>query len=390
MIDGVLRVGIVADYREERWPSMDLVAEMLVEHLPRVDPAFRPTLLRPSWRRRATALPAVGGSAAARAIDRFTNRYMDYAWWLRARRHEFDVFHVVDHSYAHLVHVLPPARTVVTCHDLDALRCLASRDRYIYRHLARRILEGLRRAALVMCDTRATRDALVDASLLSPDRLVVVHNGVHGALLAGDDDEARGEVARLAGAPRGIELLHVGSTIPRKRIDVLLRAVAEVRRRRASVSLLRAGGTLTVQQRRLAASLGLMEAVVELPPLTPRMLAALYRRAVITLLPSDYEGFGLPVIESMASGTPVLASRVPALVEVGGGAAAYVEPGDPASWAQAIDRLLDEREHEPGWWAHRREQGRRHAAGFSWEAYGRIMADVYRGIAAQAGHGVLA
>jgi glycosyltransferase involved in cell wall biosynthesis len=176
----------------------------------------------------------------------------------------------------------------------------------------------------------------------------------------------------------------VGSTIPRKRIDILLHALAEVRRRRGTVSLLRAGGVMTAEQRGLAAALDLTDAVVELPPLATRELAALYRRAVLTLLPSDYEGFGLPVVESMASGTPVLASRVPALLEVGGATAAYAEPGEYALWAEAIDRLLDEREREPGWWAYRREEGRRHAAGFSWLDYARGLADVYRGVAAHA------
>jgi glycosyltransferase involved in cell wall biosynthesis len=277
---------------------------------------------------------------------------------------------------------------VVTCHDIDAIRCLVDGGRPFYRQMARGILAGLRRAALVTCDTQAIRDELVEGDLLSADRLVVVHNGVHEALFAGEDAGASAEVERLAGPPRGIELLHVGSTIPRKRIDVLLKMLAEVRRRRPSVSLLRAGGLMTGEQRELAAALGVSDAIVELPPLSPRALAAVYRRAVLTVLPSDYEGFGLPVIESMASGTPVLASSLPALAEVGGTRTAYVPPGDGVGWAEAVNRLLDEREQEPGWWAHRREQGRRHAAAFTWQAYARAMNEVYRAVAAQAQHRV--
>ncbi len=386
----ILRLGIVCDYREEHWPSMDLVAEMLAEHLPRVDPGIFPMLMRPPWRRRATTLPVIGKSASAHAFDRYANRYGDYAWWLRSRVRDVDLFHVVDHSYAHLVHALPPSRTVATCHDVDALRCLTDGGRPVYRQVARWILSGLRRASLVTCDTRATRDDLVARNLLSADRLVVIHNGVHRALLDGEEPAARAEIDRLAGPARGIELLHVGSTIPRKRIDVLLRTIALVRARRGTVSLLRAGGTMTAEQRRLAVELGIADAVVELPSLAIRELAALYRRAVLTLLPSDYEGFGLPVIESLASGTPVLASRIPALVEVGGGAAAYAEPGQPASWAECVERLLHERDVEPGWWAYRREQGRRHAAAFTWDAYAHEMAGVYRAVAGRAGHGIVA
>lgn len=389
MKDSALRVGIVADYTEEQWPSMDLVAEMLTRSLPRVDPAFHPVLLRPTWTRRATAIPIVGRSQTAKAIDRFGNRYGDYAWWLSRRVQDFDVFHIVDHSYAHLAHVLPVRRTIVSCHDIDALRCLRTRGRPVYRYVARRLLSGLRRASLVACDTRAVRDELVDAGLVSADRLVVVHNGVHEAFLSGEDQDARADLERLAGPPRGIELLHVGSTIPRKRIDLLIQAFAEARRRRPSLSLLRAGGRLTGDQRALASALGVSDAIVELPPLEFRDLAALYRRAALTLLPSDYEGFGLPVIESMASGTPVLASRLPAITEVGGRFAAYAAPGDPAAWGQAISMLLDERDQEPGWWGHRREQGRRHAAGFTWDAHACAMRDVYRAVTAQSHHRVV-
>ncbi len=385
-----LRVGIVADYSEERWPSMDLVAEMLAKHLPEVDPGISPTLLRPAWRRRATAVRLIGGSAAAHRLDRFANRYADYAWWLQARREDFDLFHIVDHSYAHLVHALPPHRTVVTCHDVDAFRCLAGYERPVYRHVARWILSGLRRASMVACDTRATRDDLTARNLLSSDRLVVVHNGVHPAMFVPDDGKGRAEIERVAGPPRGEELLHVGSTITRKRIDVLLRAFAEVRRRRRSVRLLRAGGPLTAEQRALAGQLGVADAIVEFPMLPPAALAALYRRATVTLLPSDLEGFGLPLVESLASGTPVVASRIAALAEIGGSVTAYAEPGDRASWSEAIERLLVEREEEPGWWAYRREQGRRHAATFTWGAYAQELAGVYRAVAARAGHGVFA
>jgi glycosyltransferase involved in cell wall biosynthesis len=373
-----LRVALVCDLSEEQWPSMDLVAEMLADHLPRVEPGIEPTLLRPNWRRRATALPWLRGSTTAHALDRFSNRYLDYTWWLRARREDFDVFHVIDHSYAHLVHALPPHRTVVTCHDIDAFRCLGTGSRPLYRLAAKRLLSGIRQAQAVTCDTRATRDDLVRERLLPPGRLTVVHNGVHPAMFAGDDEGARAEIDRLAGPQRGPELLHVGSVIPRKRIDVLLRAFAGVRERCRTVRLLRAGGAMDPRQRALASQLGIAGEVVELPPLSTRTLAALYRRAALTVLPSDFEGFGLPLLESMASGTPVLASRVPALVEVGGSAASYAEPGNPAAWSEAIAGLLAEREQGAASWIRRRENGRRHAAAFTWLEHARGMVGVYR------------
>ena len=121
---------------------------------------------------------------------------------------------------------------------------------------------------------------------------------------------AAGSARPLRDAPP--DLLHVGSTIPRKRIDVLLEVVAAVRRAEPGARLLKAGGSLTAEQERLARSLGLADAVVTLPFLTRRTLAALYRRAAVVLQPSEAEGFGLPVAEALACGVPIVASDLDA------------------------------------------------------------------------------
>src|SRR5262249_58441189 len=95
--------------------------------------------------------------------DRLLNRFWDYPRLLGrlARRGGFDLFHLVDHSYAQLVLALPPGRVVVTCHDLDAFRCLLEPGREPrpawFRAMARRTLGGLRRAAFIACDSEATR-----------------------------------------------------------------------------------------------------------------------------------------------------------------------------------------------------------------------------------------
>lgn len=375
-----IHVAIVADLAEERWPSMELVAGMLAAHLPQAAPEVTATLLRPPFCRRAMRLPLAGKSATAYAFDRYANRYADYTRWLWQRRHAYDVFHVIDHSYAHLVHVLPGVRTIVTCHDVEAFRAAVTGEgNPFYRPIARRIVSGLRRAAIVTCDTHATRDEVVSFDLLSGDRIVVVPNGVHPAM-SGQGNGAQAEAERLLGPVSDPELLHVGSTIPRKRIDLLLEAFALTRAQRTSARLVRVGGPLTSDQRALARRLGVGPAIAELPDLPPEVLAAVYRRATLTLLPSDREGFGLPVIESLAAGTPVLASRIASLVEVGGGVVAYAEPGNASSWAAEVAKLLDERDSEPGWWAHRREQGRQRARSFSWANHAAAMADLYRRI----------
>lgn len=386
-----LRVGVVCDLAEERWPSMDLVAEMLIERLPVVGQAFKPAdggveavLLQAPYRRRAAALPLVGRLRAAFTFDRFTNRLIDYPRWLRARRDGFDIFHLADHSYSHLVHELPADRTVVTCHDLDTFRSVleprAEPRSAAFRAMTRRILDGFRRAARVTCDSAAIRDEILSHRLLPPGKLDVVPNGVHPDFSPAADPPADDAARALLGpAPAGtVELLHVGSTIPRKGIDTLLRAFAGVRRRHPKTRLIRVGGPLTRGQRRLAVSLGVADAVVELPFLARPVVSAVYRRSQIVLLPSSREGFGLPIVEAMAAGAVVVASDLRVLREVGGEAAVYCAPADVDRWIHIVSALIDERRHAPGAWAARRQAGAAHASRFSWDDYARRMIEIYR------------
>lgn len=112
-----VRVGVCPDFREEGWPSMNRVADALVEHLERDhSDAITASLVAPPFKRRATRM---SNGQAARNFDRGVNRLWDYPRAVGDLHSKYDVFHVVDHSYSQLVQHLPPSRTVVTCHDLD-------------------------------------------------------------------------------------------------------------------------------------------------------------------------------------------------------------------------------------------------------------------------------
>jgi glycosyltransferase involved in cell wall biosynthesis len=385
-----IRLAVACDFPEEGWPSMDLVGRMILEGLARrhagevdavgVCPPFRRRLTRGPWGRRLRA---------ARNADRLLNRFGDYprALGRLARGGEFDLFHVVDHSYSQLVHVLPPGRAVVTCHDLDTFGCLLEparvpRPRW-FRAMTRRILAGLQRAAAVACDSEATCRALRAYDLVAPDRLHVVPLGLHPDCSPAADPAADVAAERLLGRPdpRGRpELLHVGSNIPRKRIDVLLGVVAAVRRAHPGARLIKVGGALEPEQDRLARSLGLADAIVVLPFLDRPTLAAVYRRAALVLQPSAAEGFGLPVLEALACGAAVLASDIPALREVGGAAACYRPVGDVAAWAVAALELLES--HRAGGEAvrARRAAALEQAARFSWSAHVDRLVAIYRAV----------
>lgn len=364
-----LSVGVVADYAEERWPSMDLAAELLVDAL-RAHTPHTPTLLRPRMPRPFGRW--MGG--AGRNADRLIGRHVAYPRWLRRRAGDFALFHVADHSYAHLVDVLPPGRTVVTCHDLDAFRSLlepAREPRPIwFRRMQGRALRGLERAAHVVCDSDAVHAELLSHGLLPPDRVTTVPLPAHPDFSAAPDPVADAEAARLLGpaSAERIEVLHVGSTVPRKRVPLLLRAFAQIPGR-ASIRLVRAGGPLTAEQRRLAAELGIANSIAELPFLDRKTLAAVYRRAALVVNPSEREGFGLPLVEAMACGAPVLAADLTVLREVGGPAVRYVAGDDAEAWGAAVGEMIGQ-PRSP-------ERSLQRAARFSLAAYGQGIADVY-------------
>jgi glycosyltransferase involved in cell wall biosynthesis len=297
------------------------------------------------------------------------------------------VYHVVDHTYAHLVHGLPAGKTIVTCHDIDAFRSILEpeeeRRSLPYRWMTKRILDGLRMAAHVPCDSEATRDALIERAGFPSNRLSVITNGADAGGSPAADPATDFEAGRILGPRLGVELLHVGSTIDRKRIDVLLDVFAAVRTVRHDARLIRVGGPFTGAQRAQARDLGIADAIVVVPFVDRGTLSAIYRRAALTLLPSEREGFGLPLVESLASGTPLVASDIPVLREIGGDAVAYCPPGLVTGWRDAVLALLQERETNPEGWRARCARGVSRAAEFSWSHYAAKVADLYAFVAGQ-------
>jgi glycosyltransferase involved in cell wall biosynthesis len=378
---------VLCDLEEEQWPSMDLVANMLIRflrlhHRERVDVVP----VRPALKRRFSRLPLCRERRAAHNADRLINRYWDYPHCVARELPAFDVYHVIDHSYSQLVHRLPATRTVVTCHDLDTFRCVldpvAENRPAWFKEMSRHTLDGLRKAAHVACVSASTRSQLLDASVVAPERASVVWNGVRPECSGIPDAEADQEAACLLGpaSQKTLELLNVGSTASRKRITTLLELFANIRRQFPSARLIRIGGALTADQARLAEELGVLQAVQTLPFISGSVLAAIYRRAALVLQPSEREGFGLPVAEAMACGAVVVASLIPALVEVGGSAAAYCRVADIDGWTETTLRLLEEREQESENWRMRHDQGLQQASQFTWSACAAKMAALYRDV----------
>lgn len=334
------RVGIIHDYAAEHWPSMDLVGDLLVEALRAHAPGFAPERIQP---RMPHLFGRLGGRAGHNA-DRLIGRHLAYPRWLRRHSAGLDLYHVVDHSYAHLVHALPAGRTVVTCHDLDAFRSILEpvrdpRPRW-FRAMMGRVLRGMQRAAHVVCDSDTVRDELLGHRLLPADRVTTVPLAAHPDFHPESGAEADAAAVLGPAPPDAVDILNVGSTAPRKRIGLLLRATAPALAAHPRARLVRVGGTLEPEQRALAQELGIARRVVEVPWVDRPLLAAIYRRAALVVSTSEREGFGLPLVEAMACGAPVLASALDVFREVGGSAVEYAGGDDPAAWSASLEAAL--------------------------------------------------
>jgi glycosyltransferase involved in cell wall biosynthesis len=370
-----LRLALLMDPLEEGWPSMDLGGEALRDGLAAYPSEVSVGCLRPSIPAVVRRLPRVGSRNAAFNADRMLTRFGLYPGRALLARGGYDAFHVVDHTYSQLVHMLPAERTGVYCHDLDAFRSVLEPHREPrpawFRAMARAQLAGLQRAAVVFHSTQVVRSELMAHGVVDPARLVWAPQAVAPEFQPTPDpaDRSAELLAPLGGRPY---LLHVGSSIPRKRLDVLFAVFAALRARHPELRLVQQGGALNAAQRAQVESLGIGDALLQPPRQERPTLAGLYRRASAVLVTSESEGFGIPVIEALACGAPVVASDIPVLREVGADTCVYCPVGEVPSWVESVDALLNGSQPPPA-----REARLARASRFTWAAHSRTVLDAY-------------
>jgi glycosyltransferase involved in cell wall biosynthesis len=366
------RLAVIFDAVEERWPSMEYVAEMLVKHLQEEHAdEFETLAVKPRFFGGFERVPGLERRKAWNA-DRFVTRFLTYPLEMVLKRGRFDLFHVADHTYAQLLHVLPARRTGVFCHDVDAFEPVVADGAARWRRgMAQVQLRGLRRAAVVFYSTEGVRERVKEQGWLPESTLVRSPYGV--------SDEFW-DTAGTVGLPPGVQrpfLLHVAGNFPRKRLDILFQIFAEVRKRRPELKLVQQGARLDAGQRAMVAQLGIEDALVQPERQSRAGLATLYRAAELLLFTSEREGFGLPILEALAAGARVVASDIPSFREISGEAVSFCQVEDLDGWVRTVLSLLDDGQRGPTLEA-RRAQARR----FSWSAHASTVAAAYRRLGA--------
>jgi len=327
-------------------------------------------LVRPEDREQLADLPANFELTVESSPVYSLRELVTLSWQLW--RQGLDLYHATHY-------VLPAAltpRVVVTIHDIIHLlypEFLPNRLAFLY---ARRMIHrSLTRGDRIIAVSQNTRADLMQQFAMDGRKIEVIYNGVEDVFRRRLPDEEIERWLRSLGISRPY-LLFVGNPKPHKNLDTVVQAYARARRLAPFDAPLvcvgnRSGSEFKIRQR--AEHLGIGDQVRLLGHVAQEALPAIYQGATLFLYPTLYEGFGLPVIEAMASGVAVITSNTSALKEIAQGFAHLVDPLDIPAMAKAIAQSMSDDEHR----AALARLGLRRARDFRWEHTARKTLGVY-------------
>ncbi|MEO8287846.1 MAG: glycosyltransferase family 1 protein [Chloroflexota bacterium] len=266
---------------------------------------------------------------------------------------------------SHVVPLLHPRRTVVTIHDLGYLEYPQAHTRLsrLYLHLSTWF--SAKAARRVIAISEATKRDLIKHYKVAPAKIDVVYHGRDTLFVPVTDIEKIESTAAKYGIKQPY-CIHVGTLQPRKNLGLLVETWDMLREQMETPPmLLLAGkrGWLYDSLLEAVASRGLGSLIKFADYVERDDLPSLYSGAVAMTFPSLYEGFGLPVLEAMACGTPVLASTASSVPEVAGDAAIMLDPTDASAWARAVQKIMEDQTLR----ADLSQRGLARAAEFTWE-----------------------
>jgi glycosyltransferase involved in cell wall biosynthesis len=285
---------------------------------------------------------------------------------------EVDLFHSLDFLLPPLRH----GRAILTVHDLSFRRRPECADAALVAYLNRAVPPSIQRANLVLADSLSTKADLVELLGVPAEKIDVLYPGVGDIYQPVRDQKTLAAVRQKYNLPDNF-VLFVGTIEPRKNLVTLLKAWAQIGNRQSAIGnkLVIAGGKGWLYKDTFATveRLGLSGDVIFLGYVPEPDLPALYSLARLFVFPSLYEGFGLPPMEAMACGTPVVCAHTSSLPEVAGDAALLVDPLDTDGLAAAMQQALS----DEGLRARLVERGFRQAAHFTWRAAAQQLLAIY-------------
>ncbi len=327
--------------------------------------------------------------------SKFTDRWFHRLWfkanvplpveWLGAKRS--DLYHATDFV---LPPTLPSTKTVLTVHDLTFERDPASAVPTLLAFLRRVVPQSAKRASHIIADSYATARDLTELYAIPPEKITTIHSGVDGRFCVRNDVQQTNRIEALrakysiGSAPF---ILTVGTMQRRKNHLGLVRAFAQFCAQPPAQpsavtppNLVIAGGKGWLYDEVLdeVKKLGLTERVKFIGFVNDDDLPDLYRAASVFAFPSFYEGFGLPLLEAMACGVPVVSSNASSLPEVVGDAGIQVVPTDQSGLASALAQAF----YDANWRTEAIQRGLARAKQFTWDKSAQQVLRVYEQVLA--------
>jgi glycosyltransferase involved in cell wall biosynthesis len=303
-------------------------------------------------------------------LARYIDQYIRYQ--LFSRSSKGDINHVIDHGYGHLLHTLPPEKSIVTFHDstVTKVKGVSIGTRMSLRYS----LSAIRKAARVIADSENSRKDFLEQVDYPHNQISVVYPGIDTSFCIVED---RQRLRRELNLPDYF-VLNVGHTLPYMNVENALRAFALFCKHHPSdIKFVKVGNAFTGEQKTLIERLKINDRMVYLGQVPFQHLPAIYNCADVLIYIPLYAGFGLPPLESMACGTPVVCSNRGSLPEVVEDAALICDPDDVECLANHLEKLL-------AYNSVREElinRGQKRARQFSWANTAKEVLKIYREVA---------
>ena len=334
-----MRILLVGNYPPDRQESMLRFADLMLRELTAL--GHKVTLLQPQ--------PSAARLKPGNKWLGYADKFLLFPATLKRHLRTHDVVHILDHSNAMYVRHLGTKPHIVTCHDVLAIKSALGEipqnpTSGTGRYFQRLILAGLRRARYTVCDSDASRTDLLRVTANPPDRATVVYLSLNYPYRIMPREEALARLDALKFNAREPFFVHVGATVWYKNKLALLKIFHHLHTANPALRLLTIGSELDPECQAYIAENALTPSIHRLTNISNDDLNAVYSTAQALIFPSLQEGFGWPVLEAQSCGCPVFATNRAPMTELGGSAAIYFDPTQPAQAAEIITTALPHRE----------------------------------------------
>ncbi len=294
-------------------------------------------------------------------------RFEKIALALELTRLGLDLLHTTD--------FIPPSwgakHQVITVHDLTFLHYPEHKDQAAIRYYNDQIERAVQKAAHILAVSEATHNDLVTMLKVNPDKITVQPHGINLCFQPLVSESVKTQLQTL-GLPQGY-ILFVGTLEPRKNIPALLDAYEQLDQPPLLLLVGRPGWLFDATMQRIERLQARGHPIIIRSDIPNAQLPVIYNGAHVLILPSFYEGFGMPALEAMACGTPVIVSDTSSLPEVVGDVGLLINPNDPDTLIAALNRALNDLE----WREQARDAGIQRAKQFTWERSAQIALSTY-------------